>query len=35
VIGRLAILDDPDESTDRVMGGMRLQVTGLWRNTGA
>jgi hypothetical protein len=35
VIGRLGILDDPDETTDRVMGGMRLQVTGLWRNTGA
>lgn len=34
VIGRLGILDDPDEATDRVMGGMRLQVTGLWRNTG-
>jgi hypothetical protein len=32
VIGRLATLDDP-EVTDRVMGGMRLQVTGLWRNT--
>ena len=33
VIGRLAVMDDPD-ATDRVMGGMRLQVTGLWRRTG-
>lgn len=31
VIGRLATRDDPDDST-RVVGGMRLQVTGLWRN---
>ena len=33
VIGRLAVMDDPD-ATDRVMGGMRLQVSGLWRRTG-
>lgn len=34
VISRLAVMDDP-EDTQRVLGGMRLQVTGLWRNTGA
>lgn len=33
VIGRLATRDDPGDAT-RVMGGMRLQVTGLWRRTG-
>jgi hypothetical protein len=33
VIGRLGVMDDPD-ATDRVMGGMRLQVSGLWRRTG-
>lgn len=35
VIGRLGVMDEPDASVDRVMGGMRLQVTGLWRRTGA
>lgn len=30
VIGRLGVMDDP-EVPDRVLGGMRLQVTGLWR----
>lgn len=30
VIGRLGVMDDP-EMPDRVLGGMRLQVTGLWR----
>lgn len=34
VIGRLGVLDDPEDA-QRVLGGMRLQVTGLWRNTGA
>ena len=33
VIGRLGVMDDPDVD-DRLLGGMRLQVTGLWRNTG-
>ena len=33
VIGRLGVLDD-EPGTDRVLGGMRLQVTGLWRRTG-
>jgi len=30
VIGRLAVMDDPEDS-QRVMGGMRLQVSSLWR----
>ncbi len=33
VIGRLGVLDDP-EVADRVVGGMRLQVSGLWRRIG-
>jgi hypothetical protein len=32
VIGRLGVIDDDEDST-RVVGGMRLQVTGLWRQT--
>lgn len=32
VIGRLGVRDDQDDST-RVVDGMRLQVSGLWRNT--
>jgi hypothetical protein len=32
-ISRLAVLDDPDDAR-RVLGGMRLQVSGLWRRTG-
>jgi len=32
VIGRLGRRDDQDDTT-RVVDGMRLQVTGLWRNT--
>lgn len=32
VIGRLGTRDDPDDST-RSVGGMRLQVTSLWRRT--
>ena len=31
VISRLAVLDDPGDA-NRKMGGMRLQVTSLWRN---
>lgn len=36
VIGRLAVMDDQDETleTGRVLGGMRVQVSGLWRRTG-
>ena len=34
VIGRLGVMDD-EPGSDRLVGGMRLQVTGLWRNTGA
>lgn len=33
VIGRLGVMDD-EPGSDRILGGMRLQVTGLWRNTG-
>ena len=33
VISRLETRDEP-ETTDRLVGGLRLQVTGLWRNTG-
>jgi hypothetical protein len=34
VISRLETMDDP-ETSGRLVGGLRLQVTGLWRHTGA